>query len=262
MNKVLAHHYVAVAAVNDDQVLQRNLRASPDIKSGQLYLVECRGFKSASLAYNHGLASTQEDIVIFVHQDVYMPKGWLTKVDQKISELDQLDPNWAVLGLFGIKPNGEEVGHIWCSALKRELKSNFDSIQEVRSVDELAFLLRRSSNCKFDINLPDWHLYGTDIILEAYSKGLKSYVADIPVVHNSRPVYSLYGGYVKSYLYVMQKWRKYLPVYTTIIPIEQYGHRLWRRIVRMYLRRKTSQRPQASVLDPREIAIRLKFETE
>ncbi len=262
MDKLLTRSYVAVAAVNDDQVLQRNLLASPDIKSGQLHLVECREFISASIAYNHGLASTQEDIVIFVHQDVYLPKGWLAKVDQKISELEQSDPHWAVLGVFGIKPNGEEVGHVWCSGLKRELNSNSDKINEVRSVDELAFLFRRSTNCKFDAMLPDWHLYGTDIILEAYARGLKSYVTDIPVIHNSRPVYSLYGGYVKAYLYMMKKWRTYLPVYTTIVPLGQYGYWLWRLILRAYLKRKTIERPKASLLDPREIAIRLKFETE
>ncbi len=262
MNKPLNHNYVAVAAINDDDVLQRNLLASPDVKSGQLQLVECRGFKSASLAYNHGLAASQEDIVLFVHQDVYLPKGWLAKVDQKISDLEQLDPDWAVLGVFGLKPNGEEVGHVWCTGLNLELKSDLDRIEEVRSVDELAFLFRRSTNCKFDPKLPDWHLYGTDIILEAYAKGLKSYVAKVPVIHNSRRIYSLYGGYVKAYLYMMKKWRNYLPVYTTIAPLGQFGYVLWKRIIRMYLKRKITERPKASVLDPRQIAIRLNFEHE
>lgn len=260
MNRLASRSYVAVAAVNDNEVLQRNLLASPDIKSGQLRLVECRGFKSASLAYNHGLDYTEEDIIIFVHQDVYLPKGWLAKVDQKISELEQSDDHWAVLGVFGVKPNGDEAGHVWCSGLQRELKGQFDQTQEVRSVDELAFLLRRSTNCRFDTMLPDWHLYGTDIILEAYVKGLKSYVTDIPVIHNSRPIYSLYGSYIKPYLYMIKKWRRYLPVYTTVAPLERYGYSLWKSLLRSYFRRKVIERPKASLMDPREIAIRLKFE--
>jgi glycosyltransferase involved in cell wall biosynthesis len=251
---------VSVAAVNDSEVLQRNLLMSPDINQGHLRLVECRGFKSASLAYNHGLDTTQEDIVVFVHQDVYLPKGWLAQVDQKILELEQTDPQWAVLGVFGVKPNGQEVGHVWCSGLQRELKKQCEQAQEVRSVDELAFLFRRSTNCRFDNMLPDWHLYGTDIILQADAKGLKSYVTEIPVIHNSRPIYSLCGGYVKSYLYMMKKWRNYLPVYTTIVPLGQYGYWLWRHILRSFLRGQTSERPGASLLNPREIAVRLGFE--
>jgi Glycosyltransferase like family len=262
LKNALNHNYVAVAAVNDDEVLQRNLLSSPDIKSGQLQLVECRGFKSASLAYNHGLATSKQDIIIFVHQDVYLPKGWLAKVDEKISDLSRQDPNWAILGVYGRQPNGEEAGQVWCSGLMRELKSNSDKFQEVRSVDELAFLFRRSTNSKFDAKLPDWHLYGTDIILEALSKGMKSYVTDIPVIHNSRPIFSLYGGYVQAYLYMMKKWKKYLPVYTTIATLGQFGYGVWKRIVRMYLKRKTSERPSASILDPREIAIRLNYESE
>jgi Glycosyltransferase like family len=260
LSRLVTRSYVAVVAINDSEILQRNLLASPDIKSGQLRLVECRGFKSASLTYNHGLDSTEEDIIVFVHQDVYLPKGWLAKVDQKISELEQSDDHWAVLGVFGVKPNGEEAGHVWCSGLQKELKGQLDQTQEVRSVDELAFLFRRSTNCRFDPMLPDWHLYGTDIILEAQIKGFKSYVSDIPVIHNTRPIYSLYGSYVKSYIYMMKKWRKYLPVYTTIVPLGQYGYWLWRHIIRTYLKGKTSERPKASLMDPREIAIRLGLE--
>jgi hypothetical protein len=126
LNKFVKRSYVSVAAVNDSEVLQRNLLMSPDINQGHLRLVECRGFKSASLAYNHGLDTTQEDIVVFVHQDVYLPKGWLAEVDQKILELEQTDPQWAVLGVFGVKPNGQEVGHVWCSGLQRELKTQCD----------------------------------------------------------------------------------------------------------------------------------------
>ena len=65
-----------ITAANDDSVLAANLASSPLIAEGKVELHVERGHPSISLAYNSALKHFKKDIVVFAHQDVYLPRGW------------------------------------------------------------------------------------------------------------------------------------------------------------------------------------------
>ena len=63
--------------VNNFEVLRNNLYLSPDIRNGavkQLLIKE--DCPSASLAYNSAIEEAADDLIIFVHQDVYSCSAW------------------------------------------------------------------------------------------------------------------------------------------------------------------------------------------
>lgn len=244
-----------VAAVNDDEVLERNLLQSPIVKSGRSELKAYREQPSASVAYNKGLMEVDTDYVAFVHQDVYLPDSWEENLLAAIEYLNVNDPDWAVLGVFGLTPESEVVGRVWSSGIGKTIGEPPAKPTKVVTVDELVIILRKGAGCLFDEGLPSFHLYGTDIVQIATSNGHASYVANLPVVHNSRPVLGLSGGYSDSYRYMQRKWKTQLPMKTLIVPITTYGIPLLRKKISLW--RGKSERLQRAVsnnTDPREIA--------
>jgi hypothetical protein len=252
-----------IAAVNDEQVLAANLAASPCIASGEVRLDCRRGARSISQAYQQALDDASEDWLVFVHQDVYLPANWLQTLHHAVASVEAKDKDWAVIGAFGIgAEGGAYAGKLWSTGLKREVAGTAELPCETTSLDEVLFVLRKRSGLRFDTGLPDFHLYGTDIVMMGRREGLKSYVADLPLIHNSRPVTSLGGGYAKAYRYMQVKWRSQLPVKTTVTSITRAGLQYyWRRSKIWWRWRRVRNRPGQSTLDARSIARDLGYET-
>ena len=247
-----------IAAVNDDATLENNLLRSELIANKRATLSCYRGFRSASAAYNAGLDETRASIVVFVHQDVFLPPCWEDALARAIREVEQIDPDWGVLGAFGLDPRGRAVGHVWSSGLGRRVGKRRKAPLEAVCLDELLIILRRDSGLRFDPDLPGFHLYGTDIVLAARAAGLRSYVADIPVIHNSRPVRQLGPDYVRAYRYMQRKWRAILPVSTPIVPITRNPWPLLRTRLRMALSwKKRAGRSTDPKTDPRKLVQKL-----
>jgi hypothetical protein len=236
-----------VAPVNDDDILKQNLLRSPPIIGG-LQLLTMRGHRSAALAYNQAIDQTSADLLVLVHQDVYLPAGWVERVRDRIAEVEKIDPDWAVLGLFGATAGGANRGRVWCGAAERELGGRLPRPEPVVSIDELLIILRRSSGLRFDDKLPGFHLYGTDIAQTALARGLGVYVIDAPVVHNTKKAGSLKGSYLKAFRYMAKKWRKHLPIPTVVLPLTRWGFALYIRelkVLKRYL-----FRPQDAITIP------------
>lgn len=214
------------AAVNDERILARDLLRSPIIRAGAPVTMQ-RAASSASTAFNQVLDSSREDIVIFVHQDVYLPPTFQRALTRAIRLVEAADPNWAVLGVFGVSAGGVPVGRVWSSGLHAELGGPFHDPVRAQSVDELLIVLRGSSSLRFDERLPGFHLYGTDIVQEALSGGLGAYVVHAPVVHNSRPCPYLTDEYFRAYRFLASKWRSRLPVTTCTARIVATGTPAW-----------------------------------
>ena len=208
-----------VVAVNDDECLAKNLAASPMLTENNIPLITKRGYKSAALAYNDGFDSTDADILIFTHQDIYFPRGWEKKLFLAIWSLEQRGETWGVLGVIGADKEGNLVGGAWSNGQQRKIQSCFNSPAPVRSFDEIVLILRKNGGLRFDGDLPSFHLYGTDIALSAMKSGLGAYVFDAPVIHNSVWRKKLGLSYCAAYRYMQRKWKKELPVYTLILPI-------------------------------------------
>lgn len=250
--------FSVAAAVNDREILAACLERSPDIVSGAVSLRTYEGFKSAAKALNAGLDESASPIVIFAHQDVYLPKGWLARLIERIDDLEREHPNWAVLGLYGRRPTGEEVGHVWSSGLGRVVGQGGFGHAEATTLDELVLVIRRASGLRFDEGVPGFHLYGTDIVMQGRVKGMPSFVVEAPAVHNSRPNRTLRGVYAEAYRYMQRKWRRHLPIPNLNSDIVWHPLKLWRsQLQGARLYRRNVANPKRDAV---EVARALKFE--
>jgi len=234
------------SVANRRDILTRDLLRSPEIKSGKINVTVIWNALSASHAYSRAMDMATADIVVFVHQDVYFPDGWFHRMRAACDALTKRDPSWAVAGVCGITPEGEFVGHLWDSGLADVCGQPFDPPRQAISLDEVVLIVRRSSGVTFDEEMLSFHLYGTDIVLEARSRGKTAYVVDLPLIHNSKANVRLDHSYGDAYSYMVRKWRSYLPLPTVIVKLTRNPLPLFFR--RLRLKYKTVMR--ASTLHP------------
>lgn len=219
-----------VVASNDEETLKRNLMISTFIQAGVQIHIE-RNAHSAASAYNRGLDATGAPFIIFAHHDVYFPPGWEKKLFPAIECVEKIDPEWALIAPFGMSVTGEPVGDVWSTSLGRRVGRPVQRPEPVQSYDELAFILRRDSGLRFDENLSAWHMYGADIVQSAREIGKSSWVANLPLVHNDRSKRGKIGSdFDDAYHFIRKKWKKQLPIRTSILWITPLGMSLplWR----------------------------------
>jgi hypothetical protein len=202
-----------ITACNSNSVLESCLAASPCLSRARDFQV-MRGFASAGAAYNSGIQQSKGDIMVFAHQDVYLPPGWDDHLASAVSFLSDREPTWAVLGVFGITSENKPRGHVYCTGLRRVLGGPFPEPVECGSLDELVLIVRRSAGLNFDEQLPGYHFYGTDICLEARRRGLKSFIIPAFCVHNTEGLRFLPRAYWHAYFYMRRKWWNSLPIKT------------------------------------------------
>jgi len=211
-----------VTAVNDDAVFNGSLLRSPEMASVKELRVQ-RGYASAGLAYNGGIKTSASPVMVFAHQDIFFPQGWFEFLSQTIREIAIKDPNWGVLGVYGTGTSGQAIGHIYSTGLEKVLGHPLEEPQEASSLDEVVLVVRRSAGLQFDEALPGFHLYGTDICLQARNQGLKCYVVSDFCIHNSNGLSVLPSDYTRAFLYMRRKWRGHLPVKTPCMLITRWG---------------------------------------
>jgi hypothetical protein len=217
-----------VAAVNDEAILDACLRRSPDVAAGRIALVCVRGARNMGEAYNQGLEQATSPVVLFAHQDVYLPAGWLDLLLQALTRLDRHAPDWMVAGPYGVRADGAHAGLVWDVGLARELGTRGFAQAPVVSLDELLLILKPTPGFRFDPDLPHFHLYGTDLVQTCLLMGRSAWAIEAPVVHNSQPVATLAGGYSLAYRYARDKWREHLPIPTTVCTLTRNPVPLWR----------------------------------
>jgi Glycosyltransferase like family len=210
--------WALVSAVNNEQVLQANLLSSPDASSARDVVLQ-RGYTSAASAYNAALETSRARIVVFAHQDVYFPQGWLARVDSAIAKIEATDPHWGVLGVWGVRANGKHTGHLYCAGLQEEIGERFEDGRPVRTLDEVVLIVRRDARLRFDAGLTGFHLYGTDICLTAASQGMGCYAISAYCVHNTNGYAFLPYQFWRDALYIRRKWWSQLPIDTPCLRI-------------------------------------------
>ena len=243
-------------AVNDINVLWQNLFLSPDLSNGlSSRLVIREGYPSASLAYNTVLDESESDIVIFVHQDVFLLEGFFPRLKRWISYLEDKEVNWGVLGCFGSKKFAEGgVGSIFTTGMGVHGKE-ISEPEPVETLDEILLVVRKSSGLRFDQSLPHFHLYGTDICLAARDKGMSCYVVPGFCIHNTNQILSLPDEFYECYDFLKKKWKKYLPIYTSCVKISRFDEELLIRSIRSLCAKALGRKKTAKVRleDPRTV---------
>lgn len=255
------HRFAVVVAVNDDAVLANCLMRSPDLSGQTVPIHIFRGYSSAGRAYNDGIAQCEPGtIVIFAHQDVYLPRGFLDRLTKRIDEIEENDENWGVLGLIGLTRDGALAGRVWSTAWDREFKGSGPLPVPISTADELLVVARVGESLSLDPDLPSFHLFATDMILTAMKAGRTSYAIDCPVVHHDKVIRNLGGTYPSSYRYMVRKWRHLLPVPNLVVPLE----RTWLSWLRADLRQRWGRRNNPNygppMTDPSMVADALGWE--
>lgn len=233
----LGNSLCIIAAVNDDESLEKNLLRSDMVQDGSVPVHVERGASSASIAYNRGLDATDASVVIFAHQDVYFPPNWLDLLTTAIRETEKVDPDWALIAPFGMDLQGRHIGQVWSTSLGAVIGQAVSRPEPVQSFDELVIVMRRDAGLRFDDTMPMFHLYGTDIVLSARARGLNAYVCHLPVVHNDGFHDRLRADFAHAYHFLRKKWARALPVRTPVLwvtksglGLAKYRFRAWRSV--------------------------------
>ena len=135
------------------------------------------------LTINQALTEAKQQYIIFCHQDILLNKthGYDQLIDQ-LEKLNAMDPNWAIAGNAGYKENLSPV-------VKVDDPHSFQHYQElperVYSLDENFFVIKTSSDLRCSENLSGFHLYATDLCLQATKRNLSCYVIDFYMTHLS-----------------------------------------------------------------------------
>jgi hypothetical protein len=222
VSKMDRFHVYCVARSGDVDRLETDLARSPEIAMEKVGLTVLWNQANASGAYARAMETATAEVLIFAHCDVYFPDGWFARLAWEVDLLARVDPEWAVAGVSSLTASGEWVGRMYDSSLEprfSETKGIFGnpvfSPTPIVSTDELTLIVRRAAAVSFDPLLPEFHLYGTDIILEAERRGKHSYGLDLPLIHNAKAQLRFGSDYVRAYKYMVRKWRARLPVPTT-----------------------------------------------
>lgn len=152
-------------------------------KCEYLYVDNSQGNKyDAYAGLNRLIARANGSYIILSHQDIEANYDNIIQLEQRISEIERLDPRWAVLGNAGsadIKRLYKRISH------PHDTWNTGPFPQKVKSLDENFILLKKEANLFLSPDLTGFHFYGTDICLVAEQKRFTCYVIDFHLLHKS-----------------------------------------------------------------------------
>ena len=167
---------------------EQNILASSDVNNQLNELITINNFcnlnyDSLAHAMNAGIEESNNEIIVIVHEDTFLPDGWQTELEIAIEGIEKNDPDWGILGVAGLDKNGSPAGHYsdpnnFCNTFK-----NGERFVEATSVDEHLMMFRRKLNPKADENIVGIHGIGTDMVLTAIESGNKCYIINAPSIH-------------------------------------------------------------------------------
>lgn len=261
MARYSARDISIAVAVNEPDTYAQCVLASPDVANGTIKAHKYEGYLSSSLALDQAMQEATTPILLFIHQDVYLPLGFGEIYSAFLNELETMDPDWAIIGAIGQNRDGEVFGQVWSSGSNRLIGPPTTGIQEVVTVDECFLAIHSKDRELVDTELPHFHLYATDLVQSGLSNSRRSYVIPISLVHHSKPLVSLSGGYTIAYRYLRKKLFSRLPAKTMMGPVERIPLTLWKQQLRYWLANRGTTKRTAPTEDPRDIAYRLGYES-
>jgi hypothetical protein len=246
--------WTIIAAVNNEEVLKSCLLSSPDVRRAGAVILQS-GRPSAALAYNAAIEKVKTDVMMFVHQDVYLPEGWVRAARSAVDLVSRTDPDWGVLGCWGMKFSGERAGFVYDGGWRRVLGHPFSGGVEVETLDEVLLIVRKSSGLRFDERIGGFHMYGADICLEARRRGRRCYAIAAFCLHNTNQYGMLPLAFWQAYLAMRRKWKAQLPIKTTCVDITRWCWPMYRwNVVRaINLATGRDESPAKRINDPAQL---------
>lgn len=121
--------------------------------------------------------------IIICHQDILLNKDKIEDLDQRLAELQELDSNWAICGNAGAVGPNHVVYHI--SYPNDVFKNKGQFPVKVSALDENFLVVKNSAGLMTSANLSGFHLYATDLCLNAETRGYTSYAIAFNLTHKS-----------------------------------------------------------------------------
>lgn len=158
--------------------------------------IENPGIMSLTQAYQKGLMEAQNDIIVFVHDDVhFQTEKWGKKLIKMFNESD-----FGIIGLAGTtdfpasgqwwENRKKMVGIVKHTDGKKTWENKYSGafpkqILPTVNVDGLFIAVNRKKiKYEFDVNIPGFHFYDVDFTVGNFVKGVKIGVTtDIRVIH-------------------------------------------------------------------------------
>jgi Glycosyltransferase like family len=212
-----------VVCVSDQARFQANLLSSPCLRPGSRHeVLAFRGCRSAAEGLNEGLRRARNRIVVCVHQDVYLPLGWVRRFIDQYRAAEAALGKIGVAGVYGISRGASGSRRAGRVVDRDRLLEEPEVLPaKVETLDELLLAVPRGTELSFDPRL-GFHLYGADVCLAARQQGLAAVVLDAMCFHNSLGV-GLPPEFLESATVFRQKWAARLPVVTPCVAIGANG---------------------------------------
>lgn len=179
-----------ICVFNNLEVLSSTLERSiaeglPDAPQTELIPVDNRdgSFKTAGAALNHGARQAHNDVVVFVHQDVFLHS--LPHLEAVAGTLLRT-PGFGVLGAVGVDRRGKIIGRVRDRVVP--LGEPARRPRDVDTLDEVLFMTTRDqvlAEPLADDPQLGWHAYAVEYSLRMRRIGRRVVVMDVPLTHNS-----------------------------------------------------------------------------
>lgn len=211
-----------VTCVSDFAQYEANVVGSVPAAAAELLPIDNVGNPySAPEALNLGWSRAHSDLIVFCHQDVIFPSGWLDQLRAQIAQVEELSKgHWGVAGTFGRRGRGYH-GHIDDPFGNR--LEGMPLPAAVETLDENCLVVSRDLPLRFDVLLNGFHLYGVDICLSALAQGRWNWALDCCLKHLSagRKDDSYYA--LRRVLERKWRWERWRRRATRRIPAKVYG---------------------------------------
>lgn len=205
-----------IIAVNDEKILSQNFK---HILPDNNFILQ-KQYDNIPRAYNDAILKCDQEYICLLHQDVYLPLGWIDNVKEQIKNFH--DQEWGVLGVAGVElrnNNTEKIylGHVRDRGCEWGMSEGLPI--EVDTLDELLLIIKNDGRLWFDHDTKN-HFYGADICMQAKLLNKKCYAIDAYCHHNSIHGGELNPDFWESCNYMKNKYKNMLPIGTTCTVIQ------------------------------------------
>jgi SAM-dependent methyltransferase len=184
-----------------------NVVRSPGLKEINAQIIIVHGASSAAEAYGAACNNLDCDWILFLHQDVYVPKGAGTQLVTALGELGRKGIGDVPVGFAGLAQEADAGVRPAGLVVDRTALFSHPGSQCGISLDEFAVLLKKNSQLKIDAAL-GWHTWATDLCIQTMNTDPLggAVILEVPMFHNSLNDYSLPAPYHQSAKVLLEKY--------------------------------------------------------